>query len=391
MPAPPYTLVAVVGMSPQVVTETIFELHRLSGDQPATVHLVTTRIGAAITRARLLGERVRNPLTGAPVPHAEDRWTPFCETVLGRPPIPLEWHVAEANGQALDDIRERGDDTCFSDLCYELVERLTRPDELPLVGSIAGGRKTMSAHLMTAFSVYARPDDRLTHVLVADPDLERAPDFYYPAPGSPDYGRLIDVVDVRFPRLRPILEADLIDTLPSDRRDLQGILDALEPHEASARAVEALTLELRPDGPRLVFEADGAVIDTCALTSKQAATLAAVAEALAGPDDRVPATTFIGSEAVEARRAAVASLCAREPFTPWTSAVDVSKAISDLNDALGAVPLATRTLRIEGISSSPRLYGWPAPLPAPLTVATPYPDEPWPFEQIPALEPLSPR
>jgi CRISPR-associated protein (TIGR02584 family) len=390
MAARPYNLLVAVGKSPQVITETICELYRTTGEQPAAVHAISTRIGAASVRALLLGEDVHNPLTGDSFSDAADRWTPFCEDVLKRPPVPIECHVPQVDGAALDDIRRRGDDTCFSDLCYERVERLTRPDQLPLVGSIAGGRKTMSAHLMTAFSVYARPDDRLTHVLITRPELEHDPSFFYPTPGTPDFAHLLDLVDVKFPRLRPVLQSDVIDALPDDRRDLQGILAALEPHVVSVRKVTSITLELRDATAQLAFTGTEGSLDTCVLTPKQAATLLTFAEARGALDSRVPAPTLIGEE-VEARRAAVASLCAQPPFTAWQTTTDVSKAISDLNDALARVPIADRTLRVEGISSQPRRYDWPEPPPAPLTVATPYPDEDWPFEHLPELEPLDRR
>ncbi|MFN4149168.1 MAG: CRISPR-associated ring nuclease Csm6, partial [Rhodocyclaceae bacterium] len=45
--------------------------------------------------------------------------------------------------------------------------------------SIAGGRKTMGFYLGYAFSLYARPQDRLSHVLVSAP-FESHPEFFYP-------------------------------------------------------------------------------------------------------------------------------------------------------------------------------------------------------------------
>jgi len=399
MPARPYNLLIATGQSPQVVTETVFELHRAEDLQPASVHVVTTRVGRAYGRAQLLGEPQADPARGTAIQGVEARWPTFCEEILGRSPengeapVNLSFQVPEAGAEGLDDIHQRGDDTRFANLCYELVERLTREDQFPLIGSIAGGRKTMSAHLMTAFSVYGRPDDRLTHVLLSDPSLEGDLSFFYPEPGSPRYARLLNLVDVRFPRLHTLLEKDLIDGLPGDRQDLEGILDALDPHIASARPVETVTLQLRDGEARLVFEGTGEQLGTCTLTPKQAATLLVFADRRAARGGSVPSTdlTYEDPDApLGKQREAVRFLCSsgeEEALSPWTDTGSVSKDISDLNDTLRTVPVASRLLCIEGLSRSPRRYDWPGESP-PLEVATRYPGEDWPFEHLPALKRL---
>ena len=47
--------------------------------------------------------------------------------------------------------------------------------------SIAGGRKTMGFYVGYALSLFARDQDRLSHVLVP-PSLESRQDFFYPPP-----------------------------------------------------------------------------------------------------------------------------------------------------------------------------------------------------------------
>lgn len=386
MEQPPYNLLIATGQSPQVITETIFELHRAEDRQPASVHVITTEVGRAYGRALLLGEECIDPTRGTEIEEADARWPVFCEEVLDRNPeqnwVDLTFHIPKVDGRGLDDIRQKGDDTRFADLCYRLVEKLTREDALPLIGSIAGGRKTMSAHLMTAFSVYARPDDRLTHILLTDPSLEQDPTFFYPEVGSPGYSRLLDLVDVEFPRLRTLIEADLIEALPDDRRDLKGILNALEPHINSARPVREVRLELRDREARLVFEGTSGLIDTCRLTTKQASTLLVFAEERAGRSGPVPSTDFVEREAVEAKRDQVRWLCSEEKLTPWTNKNDVSKALNDLNDALQTTPVAERILRVEGVSSRPRHYDWPGEVPS-LSIATRHTGEDWSFENLP--------
>jgi len=402
----PYNLLIATGKSPQVITETIFEIYRLEDRVPRSVHVITTQVGRIFGEALLLGRDLTDPTTGKRVSEPEDRWTPFCRNVFGEealgtrrfeqdPPIDLTFYVPDVEGQPLPDIRRRGDDTRFGNTCYEQVEKLTREGQFDLIGSIAGGRKTMGAHVMTAFSVYARPDDRLTHVLVTDPELEYDPSFFYPPKGTPRYGDLLDLVDVPFPRLRALLESDLIEGLPEDRRDLQGILDALEPHIASMRSVEQITLELHDHKAHLVFTGGqrGAELARCRLPPKAASTLVVFAEHRAGHDAAVPAPHFVDNDEVETQRTAVAKLCGvfagddedDGAFARWSSTNDFSKALTDLKDAVKNVPLAARFFTIEGISSDPRRHDWPED-PPPLTVASPHTREAWPFK---ALSPLA--
>lgn len=393
MPAPPYNLLIAAGQSPQVITETVFELNRAEGLQPAAVHVVTTRVGHAYGRAQLLGEPQDDPSRGTAIPGVENRWRTFCEDVLERtgngegPPVELSFHVPKVGTEGLDDIHQQGDDTRFANLCYELVETLTQEEE-SLIGSIAGGRKTMSAHLMTAFSVYGRPDDRLTHVLLSDPSLEGDHSFFYPEQGSPRYGQLLNLVDIRFPRLRTVLSDDLLES-----RDLEGILDFLEPHVASARTVDTVRLELRTGKATLVVEGDDETLGTCALSPKKAATLVTFAEQRADMGEPVPGTALTyDSEAssIAQQREAVRFLCSRgvgDRLSPWDTTTRLSKDISSLRDALRLVPVADRLFRIESSSHDPAFYDWPGDAP-PLEVAAVYSGERWPFEHLPALQEL---
>jgi CRISPR-associated protein (TIGR02584 family) len=391
----PYVLVAAIGLSPAVLTETAFALHDQDGRQPREVHVVTTGTGAAYVRARLLGEAGHRDIRAQPFEDAEDRWGAFCRDVLGRAAaVPLHLHVPEVGARPIGDVRHRGDDTRFANLCYGLVEELTRdPDALDLVGSIAGGRKTMSAHLMAAFCAYARPTDRLTHVLVADPDLENPRNgFYYPVPGSADYLRhqqALDLVDIPFPPVRAILDEEVLAKMPGERRDLEALRDALAPHAQSPHHVQAVRLRLRAGGPSVAFLGAGDdVLATCELTPKHAATLAVFAEqrlAAGGPVDR---DTLYDPEggvaAVEEQRQAVLYHCGGGTLKPWTKAESLSKDLSFLrNESLKAVPLAVRMLDAQRAESDAGFfYDWPGEPPA-LTVELEYPGaDPWPFTHL---------
>lgn len=400
MTANPYVLLIVTGESPQVVTETVWSLARQEDPpwHPEAVYVVTTAAGAAHTRALLLGEETRDPRRGTPIESPANRWAPFCHEVLGQDePVPLHIEVPTAGGQALRDIRTPAHDTAFADVCYELVAARTRPGEPPLFGSIAGGRKTMSAHLMTAFCVYARPQDRLSHVLVNPPALEGTPEFFYPTPETTDTAR-IDRVDLQFPRLRPLLRDDLITGLPDRRRDLRGILNALEPHLALSKTPTAFELHLRSGEARLRVAGEGDTLGTCRLSPAQAATLAVLAEALQGPADAVPFEHLYHGPRAEPphpeqhpahrQRQTIIELCERFPeVQPWTANEDVSKAVSRLNERLREVPIAAHYLAVESeVRREGSSYHWPRALPAPFQVTSLYPPDDWPFDSLPAPE-----
>ena len=170
--SPRRILLAVTGLTPQIVTETLYALACRESDPwiPHEVHLITTATGAENARLNLL---------------AGGRWFHrLCED-YGLPPItftPAQIHVLQdRDGQPLDDIRTQEHNTLAADFITETLRQLTEDPASELHVSIAGGRKTMGYYLGYALSLYGRSQDRLSHVLVSDP-YETNRDFYYPTP-----------------------------------------------------------------------------------------------------------------------------------------------------------------------------------------------------------------
>lgn len=167
-------LLAVTGLSPQIVTET---LYALSVEQqpafiPTELHIITTQEGA---------ERVRLSLL------SEDGWFFRLCKDYQLPKIHFDQsciHVLEdVIGNRLDDIRSVTDNEHAADSISNTVRLLTQNEHSALHVSIAGGRKTMGFYVGYALSLYGREQDRLSHVLVSAP-YEANPDFYYPTPYS---------------------------------------------------------------------------------------------------------------------------------------------------------------------------------------------------------------
>jgi CRISPR-associated protein (TIGR02584 family) len=172
---PRRVLLAVTGLTPQVVTETLYALAVWSEPKfiPTEVHLVTTLEGAERARLGLLHER-----TG---------WFHRLRGEYGLPEIRFDMqtiHVlSDAAGTPLADIRVPADNERAADLITELVRRITDDPASALHVSIAGGRKTMGFYAGYALSLFGRPQDRLSHVLVSPP-YESHPAFFYPTPES---------------------------------------------------------------------------------------------------------------------------------------------------------------------------------------------------------------
>lgn len=180
-------LLAISGLTPQVVTECLYALAPTVIDQ---VHVVTTGAGERLARESLPAQISR------------------CCTFYGLPQPILKIHcLRDREGQALDDIRSAQDSLLVSESLAGHIRRLTFDPGSALYVSLAGGRKTMSFSLGFALCLYGRPQDRLLHVLVEE-SLERDPAFFFPLPDQPP--GLVELVDIPFLRLRHGLHPEVL-------------------------------------------------------------------------------------------------------------------------------------------------------------------------------------
>ncbi|NWG74435.1 MAG: TIGR02584 family CRISPR-associated protein [Rubrivivax sp.] len=270
---PRRVLLAVVGQTPQILTETVYALAvAAQADDsfvPTEVQVVTTEVGARGLRERLLAgpESVW--------------WRLLAYYRLG----PIEFDessihvVRHPDGQRLHDIRSAADNACVADAITERVRDLTSDPDCALHVSLAGGRKTMGYYAGYALSLFGRDQDRLSHVLV-DATYEALADFHYPTPepcmlaGRHGEAALdasqarVELAQIPFVRLRTLLPPAVL-AAPS----------------GFATVVAAARMPPAPPSLRLEVErhevvADGQVIQ---LTPTQFALLAALAQrAVAG-------------------------------------------------------------------------------------------------------------
>lgn len=231
-------LLAVTGLSPQILTETLYAL--ATGEAPAftptEIHLLTTATGKELARTALLHpDGGQFPALLADYPQIGQ--PAFDDTCI---------HViCAADGTPLPDIRTPAENAAAADAITNLVAEFTRDKTAALHVSIAGGRKTMGFYLGYAFSLYARPQDRLSHVLVSSP-FESHPDFFFP-PATPRRlttrdNKHIDTADAEV-TLAEIPVVRLRHGLPD------GLLHG---HAGFNETVEALQESFAP--PRLVID-----------------------------------------------------------------------------------------------------------------------------------------
>lgn len=233
-------LLAVTGMTPQVITETLYGMARTGEPWPERIEIITTRIGADKVYAGLI---------------EQGHLARLCDE-LGRPR--LEGEALKINvvpgedGTPVNDARTLPDHEALADFITERVRQLTADDANQLHASIAGGRKTMTFYLGYAMSLFGRAQDRMSHVLVSE-GYESHPEFYFPTresqiihdrEGQPldMHQAEVSLADIPFVRQR--------DQLPAVLRDLGESIHF-------RTLVELINLGLRPEAIRLhLFDAD---------------------------------------------------------------------------------------------------------------------------------------
>lgn len=205
-------LVAVTGLSPQVVTETLYALAVKSEPAfvPTGIRLITTGEGAERAKLSLL--------------HPESGWFHRLRADYRLPAIAFRTEDIQVlkgvEDRPLDDIRNETDNMRAADAITDTIRELTADNDSALHVSIAGGRKTMGFYLGYALSLYGRAQDRLSHVLVSAP-YESHQEFFYPPPrsavihtsdGRPHdaHDALVTLADIPFVRLSEGLNRDLL-------------------------------------------------------------------------------------------------------------------------------------------------------------------------------------
>lgn len=162
-----HTLLATTGASPQVITETLYAIHQSNTPWPDAIFIITTSFGKEKAIHGLLQEGHLQRLC----------------TQLQRPtPEFDESHVLVApgaDGCPVEDARSVADHEALANFIMTEVRNRTAQPDSSLHASLAGGRKTMTFYIGYAMSMFGRPQDTLSHVLVSE-GYENTRDFWFP-------------------------------------------------------------------------------------------------------------------------------------------------------------------------------------------------------------------
>ena len=165
-------LLVVTGMTPQIITETVWALacDPLNDAPwvPDEIHVLSTQDGLTQIRSRLFADQIFSQFQKTYPITANIQ---FDERYL---------HVIKNDlNEALTDLKTPEDNEYAANAICEIIRDFTAQDNVTLHVSIAGGRKTMGFYAGYALSLYGRAQDRMSHVLVEE-KFETARDFFYP-------------------------------------------------------------------------------------------------------------------------------------------------------------------------------------------------------------------
>ncbi len=166
-------LVAVLGSTPQILTETLWCLKKEKGIDIDEVFVITTQFGK-----KLICEG--NPSIGLP-PLLNGVFEKFCKE-FGMKIKFTEGNIKvirDEKGIELEDIRDDRQNEIAADFITNEIRRIVSRKNAILHCSVAGGRKTMSVYASLAMTLVGRKQDKLYHVLVSPPEIEGNPQFFY--------------------------------------------------------------------------------------------------------------------------------------------------------------------------------------------------------------------
>ena len=217
------TLLALLGRTPQVLTETLYALCVENNVPIEEVWAISTEEGRQAAMAHLL----RQP-DGLFYQLRKD-YPQRCGQVRFSTEQIL---VAQDGLLPLADIRNRQDSENFLELILRVLWEKTSDPNTAMHCSLAGGRKTMSTYMALVMQMLGREQDKLYHVLLTPQEAEHHEEFYYPAPQTQvlklangrefDSAKVkVELVEIPFVRLRERLPIELLDRRASFAELLQ--------------------------------------------------------------------------------------------------------------------------------------------------------------------------
>jgi len=213
-------LIAGVGISPAVLTNTIWALaHEQEPVIPDEVVAITTVTGRECINSQLL---------------ESGGWNRLNETLKSEG-LEVEGKLAFGASDSIrvigdgkrdfDDLATPEQNDVAADFILKVFRQYTEDSGTRVIVSIAGGRKSMSALMMSCMSLLGRKQDRVCHVLVNEPYERRMePPFLFPEKGVkhrlgeksyPSIKARPELSDIPFVRVRGWYEKEFKNVPPS--------------------------------------------------------------------------------------------------------------------------------------------------------------------------------
>lgn len=265
-------LVAGIGTSPAVLTETVWALaHQNEPVVPNEVVVITTSSGKDALRAAVMSgapsvwEQLKASLRKEKI--EVDGALMFGETSIRV--------IPDEAGNEAGDLRTGADNLRAADFMLGELRKYTEDPGTTVLCSIAGGRKTMSALLFSCMSLLGREQDKVYHVLIP-PEYEFGmdPPFFFPQKGVshqplsrgkpngrkvPSSKIAIELFEVPFVRIRGWFQEKFKTISPSYRSLISKVQTVAPP---AILPLPTLTI----DAANGVFKIDGKqckLSDTC--------------------------------------------------------------------------------------------------------------------------------
>jgi CRISPR-associated protein (TIGR02584 family) len=194
-------LICVSGLTPQVVTETLFCLSVKEKIKIDEVYVLTTKRGRDVILG--LDKAASTPKTAL-----KTEIKNLCKQYNLKMPLfdNNDTHIIVAKEESIElpDVRSDKDNVLFPNRVASFIRDKTSSSDNTIFCSITGGRKSMSVHIANALSLFARERDRLLHVLTKEENEFKG--FY---PVTKREAKDLQLSDIPFVRLRSLLSQDI--------------------------------------------------------------------------------------------------------------------------------------------------------------------------------------
>ena len=188
-------LICVTGITPQIITETLFCLTVQKKIGIDELYIVTTTRGRDV----ILGvdEKIKYP----PFKNELKRMCTHFKISLPK----FEYNdnyikVAKEQSLELSDVRNDKHNKLFPNKLCEFINEKTRDRNNILHCSISGGRKSMSVDMAFALSLFGRENDKLWHVLTHENQ-----EFKHFFPENKKQEKELELAELPFVKLRSII------------------------------------------------------------------------------------------------------------------------------------------------------------------------------------------